>query len=286
MNVDLESIAISMPLALAVMAMLGYVFATLRQRKKTGANDASFELQRDLTRSRTAVSELNVVIREARSNLARHYARFGRFERRAARLGTRQDNGDARWHELCREIEGLATPTLQLVSDITNAQERIRCQSNYLLNFSELRIDPLTGLGNRRALEQALAAQLSLLKRHARLFSLAVVDIDDFKALNDQHGHVYGDEALRNLAKLLTDAVRFVDILVRYGGDELVVVMPQTNLAGAGTLGDASSRSSNRCRSRSASAWHPPPPATRRNPLPAGRFCFTTPRAVGKLYAM
>ena len=151
MNVYLESIAISVPLALAVMAMLGYVFATLRQRKKTGANDASFELQRDLTRSRTAVSELNVVIREARSNLARHYARFGRFERRAARLGTRQDNGDARWHELCREIEGLATPTLQLVSDITNAQERIRCQSNYLLNFSELRIDPLTGLGNRRA---------------------------------------------------------------------------------------------------------------------------------------
>ena len=64
------------------------------------------------------------------------------------------------------------------------------------------------------------------------------MDIDDFKALNDQHGHVYGDEVLRNLAKLLTDAVRFVDILVRYGGDELVVVMPQTNLAGAGTLGE------------------------------------------------
>jgi diguanylate cyclase (GGDEF)-like protein len=238
MNVYLDSIEIPTTLALAIMATLGYVFGTLHQRRRTIPNDVLLRLQRDLSRSKMAVSELNAVICEIRSSTAKHCARFRKFQNRVARLDAQQGNGDAVWHELCREVECLVNPTLQLVGEIANAQERIRYQSNYLVNFSELRIDPLTGLGNRRALDHVLSAQLGVQKRYGTSLSLAIVDIDDFKALNDEQGHLYGDQALRDLAKLLTDAVRAVDVLARYGGDEFVAVMPQTDLVGAGALGE------------------------------------------------
>ena len=83
-----------------------------------------------------------------------------------------------------------------------------------------------------------LSTQFSLLKRYGTPFSLAIIDVDHFKNLNDEQGHQHGDQMLRDLTGLLTDTLRTVDILARYGGDELVVVMPQTDIAGATTLGE------------------------------------------------
>ncbi len=114
----------------------------------------------------------------------------------------------------------------------------MRYHSNHLQRFSETQADPLTGVGNRRALEGVVEVQFGLLRRYGTPFSLAVVDIDRFKDLNDQQGHLHGDEALRSLAELLVGTVRTVDIVARYGGDEFVVVMPQTDPAGAGTLAE------------------------------------------------
>ena len=83
-----------------------------------------------------------------------------------------------------------------------------------------------------------LTTQFNLLKRYGTPFSLAIVDIDHFKNLNDEQGHLHGDQMLRDLTELLRDTSRTVDILARYGGDEFVAVMPQTDLAGAGMLGE------------------------------------------------
>ena len=98
-----------------------------------------------------AVCELEKVLCAVRSSTTKHYSRLKKFRNRIAKLGTQQ--GDAVWDDLCREVEGILDPTLQLVGEIANAQERIRYQSNYLMTFSEIRTDPLTGLGNRRALD-------------------------------------------------------------------------------------------------------------------------------------
>ena len=106
------------------------------------------------------------------------------------------------------------------------------------MTFSEMRTDPLTGLGNRRALDYVLNMQYDILKRFGTPFCLAVVDIDNFKALNDQHGHQHGDHTLCDLADLLLHTMRTVDILAAYGGDELVIVMPHTDIQGAAVLGE------------------------------------------------
>ncbi|MFZ1933491.1 MAG: GGDEF domain-containing protein [Thermoguttaceae bacterium] len=228
-------IDIPLTTTLAMLVTLAYVFGTLQRRKKENSNERLLQLRKDLSRATTVVSELGSLICTLRNSTAKHYARLKEFEKRIAKLGTRHE--DASWQELCREVEALLDPTLQLVSEIANAQDRIRYQSNYLMAFSEMRTDPLTGLGNRRALDHMLEMQFGILKRYGTSFSLAIIDIDHFKDLNDQCGHQQGDQALCDLKDLLLRFLRDVDFLARYGGDELVVVMPQTDITGASAVG-------------------------------------------------
>jgi diguanylate cyclase (GGDEF)-like protein len=98
--------------------------------------------------------------------------------------------------------------------------------------------DPLTGLYNRRMLEERLDAELASAKRHDRLVAILMVDIDRFKAVNDQHGHLAGDEALRMVARTLRATIRQEDFVARFGGEEFVVVAPETGLDGARQLGE------------------------------------------------
>jgi diguanylate cyclase (GGDEF)-like protein len=93
--------------------------------------------------------------------------------------------------------------------------------------------DPLTGLFNRRYLEETLGRELSRAGREQSSLSLAMMDIDHFKRLNDIHGHAAGDVVLRSLAALLRDYTRTEDVVCRYGGEEFVVVLPATSLPNA-----------------------------------------------------
>jgi diguanylate cyclase len=236
MNIQhIANIDIPLTTTLTMLVLLGYVFGSLHQRRKSGNNERMVRLRKDLARATTAIDELGKVICSVRNSTAKHYSRLKKFQNRIARVDARQ--GDATWQELCQEVETILDPTLQLVSEIANAQERIRYQSSYLMTFSELRTDPLTGLGNRRALDHVLSVQFNILKRYGTPFSLAVIDIDHFKGLNDQFGHQHGDQMLCELKDTLLGTLRAVDILARYGGDELVVVMPQTDAAGAAVVG-------------------------------------------------
>jgi diguanylate cyclase (GGDEF)-like protein len=88
--------------------------------------------------------------------------------------------------------------------------------------------DPLTGLANRRALGERLAAELSRAQRHRRPLSVAIVDIDHFKQVNDYGGHEAGDAALVELARCLSGHARAEDAVGRLGGDELAWIMPDT----------------------------------------------------------
>lgn len=102
----------------------------------------------------------------------------------------------------------------------------------------ESEIDPLTGVGTRRVLNQVLSAEYNRVMRYESCFSIAIVDIDNFKHINDTAGHVAGDDILRQFAKIMRDNVRTPDVIVRYGGDEFVLVMPETKLAEATMLVD------------------------------------------------
>lgn len=102
--------------------------------------------------------------------------------------------------------------------------------------------DPLTGLGNRRRLSRALH-ELAPVDAPARQFSLAMVDVDHFKSINDLLGHAVGDAVLVEVAQLLLDETRDDDVVVRYGGEEIVIVMPDATI-------DEANATSERLRAR------------------------------------
>jgi two-component system, cell cycle response regulator len=96
--------------------------------------------------------------------------------------------------------------------------------------------DPLTGVLNRRGIGAALQREEQRARRTGGSLSVLMVDVDHFKALNDALGHQVGDTVLRQVARSLTDAVRAVDHVGRFGGDEFLVVLPDADAAAAGAL--------------------------------------------------
>lgn len=99
--------------------------------------------------------------------------------------------------------------------------------------------DELTGLPNRRLFLERLSAETMRSARTGRPFALFVIDLDRFKEINDQNGHAAGDAALRHLADALKDRLRPNDFIVRYGGDEFCVILPETSLQEAKPLAQA-----------------------------------------------
>ena len=88
--------------------------------------------------------------------------------------------------------------------------------------------DPLTGLFNRRYFEERLLEELNRSERYMLPFSLAIIDVDDFKLFNDTEGHLAGDDALKSITGIAKDSLRIIDVIARFGGEEFAVIMPQT----------------------------------------------------------
>jgi diguanylate cyclase (GGDEF)-like protein len=93
--------------------------------------------------------------------------------------------------------------------------------------------DPLTGLRNRRYVETILEKELAKWKRYGTPLTCLMVDVDHFKKINDQHGHLAGDAALKGLAELLTRSLREADTAARWGGEEFLILLPQTEITAA-----------------------------------------------------
>lgn len=114
---------------------------------------------------------------------------------------------------------------------------------NYLVNsyFHMAKIamiDELTQVYNKRAVYLLLDKEIKRAERFKHPLSIAMLDIDHFKVYNDKNGHVEGDNLLRRFAKILQDKVRDVDIVGRYGGEEFMIIMPETSHKGASQVGE------------------------------------------------
>lgn len=98
-------------------------------------------------------------------------------------------------------------------------------------------VDGLTQIHNKRYLYEALEREVLRARRHERPLSLLMFDIDFFKRINDQYGHLAGDYVLRELARVVQGRIRRDEVFARYGGEEFVIVLPETPLEGAASLG-------------------------------------------------
>ncbi len=138
---------------------------------------------------------------------------------------------------------------------LAELSERLRIADALLAEHAR---DPLTGLDNRRALSKIYLREAARLERAAsqpdanvRPLALLFADVDRLKRINDEHGHVVGDAVLRAAAAILTHASRMSDVVIRYGGDEFIVLMPDTTLEGAEAMAN---------RVREAMRARPPDP--------------------------
>ncbi|AKH22049.1 hypothetical protein AAY24_04630 [Sedimenticola thiotaurini] len=99
-------------------------------------------------------------------------------------------------------------------------------------------IDPLTGVRNRAAMDSTMKREIGLALRHKTPLSVILMDIDRFKSINDQYGHLYGDQALKAAAQCAEQSIRESDMIFRYGGEEFLILLTGTSLEGAELLAE------------------------------------------------
>ncbi len=123
---------------------------------------------------------------------------------------------------------------------LASAFLRATSHANFVYGLqNESRTDPLTGLANRRRLFERIEVEMAHALRSDTPLTLAMIDLDHFKAFNDRYGHVAGDTVLRTVAAVMVSNVRGQDMVARYGGEEFCMVMPETDLVGAHYLLDS-----------------------------------------------
>lgn len=143
-----------------------------------------------------------------------------------------------------RADAGWSTRTVLLAASVLLASALLAVLVHQLLverhrSIAQARHDALTGLANRRVLEERLDDAVRLARRANQRVSLVYVDLDRFKPINDEHGHGAGDHVLQLVARRLAARARETDLVARVGGDEFVVLAPDTDAAGAATLARA-----------------------------------------------
>jgi len=147
-------------------------------------------------------------------------------------------NGSSHWlawaATAALSVAGIAI--ILLISGLARGRKRLALFNGELTRLAH--VDALTGLKNRRTIDETLRASLSAAQRHGLRLSILMIDIDHFKRINDTLGHGAGDAALCHVARVLETTLRTEDVLARWGGEEFLVVLPASDEAGAVSAAD------------------------------------------------
>lgn len=134
---------------------------------------------------------------------------------------------------LIKQHEALQKAHFEIESANLNLERKVKERTKELEKLANT--DQLTGLKNRRAVLQILDYEIKKSNRYQDQLSIAMLDLDHFKLVNDTYGHLEGDALLQDLAGVITEACRETDTVGRYGGEEFLILMPKTTLADATT---------------------------------------------------
>ncbi|MBL8826218.1 MAG: diguanylate cyclase, partial [Planctomycetaceae bacterium] len=136
-------------------------------------------------------------------------------------------------------VREVTTANEKLQNQLQDAERKLAEQAHVIQKHIEVaRTDSLTGVLNRRAFDEEISRRVAEFQRYRTPVSLLMADIDFFKKFNDTHGHQAGDEVIKLTARTLTGAMRDVDLVCRYGGEEFAVILPATELLGGGMAAD------------------------------------------------
>ncbi len=226
-----HSFEIGLPVTagLGAVALVGYLFGNRTRTKLTAEIDR--RRQQELDRAARIAWQLETIVTGLRQGLVSHHSQLATFKRQ---LRQAQKVGhDKAWEQLCSEAEAMLGPTMQLAHQLSNAYDQIRQQCDALETFTQGRTDPLTGVGNGRALEQQLRILLNGTCKGNPAFAVALLTLVQNGKTAEGQPKPSVIPLLPKLASIIRACMRDTDFVARYGEDEFVVVMPQTSLVGA-----------------------------------------------------
>ena len=246
MSTDIE---IGLGLFVAVSAIqlaLGGLFGWLMRGGKHSRPVANTNTNADATpTTATAAPPVNEEMMQRMQALASSIGQnvgqhASRVESISQELVHAKDLGtDAMQAAVTAAVSKIAEANERLQGQLRSAEQKLEEQAEALQSqMTEARTDALTMIANRRAFDSELNTRLEEHQKQGTPTTLLMMDVDHFKKFNDTHGHLAGDETLRQVARVLYDTARGVDLVARYGGEEFAIVMPNTLLGDARRLAE------------------------------------------------
>jgi len=198
-------------------------------------------LKAGLAEAKATMKSLLSIFVERLAEVTGHTVDYGdKIERYAARIASTENIGSLKTlvEDLMTDTRGMQVDMLRSRDDLVSArgqaqaaEQRVAQLETELARVSEqVREDHLTGTLNRRGMNDAMQRELARATRTGRPMCVSMLDLDNFKKLNDTHGHAAGDAALVHLAKVIRRTVRPTDVIARYGGEEFVIILTDTDL--------------------------------------------------------
>lgn len=198
-------------------------------------------LKHSLTEAKVTVKNMMITFIDRLSAVATSTGDYHqKIDKYSHQISQAQDIGELNkiLEDVMRETKIAQTEALrsrdQMINarhEVQEAEARIHELETKLEQMSELvREDQLTGSLNRRGLDDAFERELARAERRHTPLCVAMLDLDDFKRLNDTHGHTAGDEALIHLVRVIKDTLRTMDVIARFGGEEFLIVLPDTTM--------------------------------------------------------
>ena len=182
-----------------------------------------------LTRASTIIARLQDLTANVASDVGQHSTRVQQI---GSALSAARESGHGSLEDMVlSSVAEILTANERLSQQLESATVQLQRQAAEIESQALVaRTDPLTNLANRRAFDDELVRRLAEWQRRHIVVSLVMMDVDHFKRVNDSYGHQAGDEVLRNLASVLKNTMREMDLVARYGGEEFAIVLPVTRV--------------------------------------------------------